>query len=756
MASLPGAKTSSTNVASVLKAQAAPADAGEECDDGNAVAGDGCGATCKKEVCGDGTVQAKGADGKGNTEDDEECDDGNIDRGDGCDEVCKKEKCGNGVHDYGEECDNGDKNSDTKPGACRKNCMLAKCNDGVVDVWPDDFGLDEQCDCGPAYANFDWVEANKPGSTLKPYCNITVDGQPALCHVGDCQAFYCGDGFQFNPGLDLQTGTEDDEMCDGGAFNTDGLPDGVECENAAQCGGKPCVDGQCVTQSCVSSTDCGEGLMCIAGVCRPGGCTKNADCKAGETCSGGNCSSCTVDTDCASGLCYPNAMCAPVKDCEGAECASPFGSTCRKDCKPARCGDGIVDKAAGETCDEGEKMMKCQGFPQPSCDCAVPTWGSTQGQGQELSYTCCADGSQCVIWGSETCPANCGVATNPVNGCNNGRIDFGEECDITQLAKLFLFRPNRDGRKLSFIEDNGKWKAVPASIEKKYTTIDHAPVTPSSPDRAWIKTQTNGVAITYFHLWDVIAQQGEATILTGRVGIDFTGNERDWIVLETPIRPVNNVPIPISDLNSAIVVVTGDDAKHELTLALFHTSGRRLTQDGVIKSPVQVTSTKAISIDALEIEVRASATTDSTACVQCLIERCGNNVLEGHLGEKCDDGNAESGDGCTDKCELEICAVPPHTSCSRVLCNPIVDSVSCPGTQTNESCGIQNGPTGSNAPITIGTVCRYTSPCAADPLPNISCISFADVNGSPSKNACPLGTSFVLDVQQVCRCENAS
>lgn len=658
MAAVPGAKTSSTNVASVLKAQAAPVDGGEECDDGNAVAGDGCGATCKKEVCGDGILQAKGADGKENTADDEACDDGNIDRGDGCDEVCKKETCGNGIHDYGEECDNGDKNSDTAPGACRKNCMLAKCNDGVVDVWPDDFGLDEQCDCGPAFANFDWVEANKPGSTLKPYCNVTVDGHPALCHVGNCQAFYCGDGFTFNTGLDLESGTKDDEMCDAGPFNTDGLPAGAECENAAQCGGLPCVSGKCVETSCTADSGCAAGAKCIKGECRPGGCQTDDDCKAGQTCgSDGNCSMCTVDADCASGYCYPNGSCSPVKDCKGAECTAGSNG-CRNDCKPARCGDGIVDKAAGETCDEGEKMMKCQGFPQPSCNCAVPTWGSLKGDGKEFAYTCCADGSRCTIWGTETCPANCGVKANPVNDCNNGRLDEGEECDITDQAKLFLFRPNRDGRKLSFIEDNGRWKAVPASIEKKYTAIDHAPVELTSPDRAWIASQSSGIAITYFHLWDVVASQGETSLLTGRVGVDFTGNAKDWMVLETPLRPVNNLPIPISDLNSAIVTITGDEAKHELTLALFHTSGRRLTQDGIIKSPVQVTSAKPISIDALEIEVRASETTDPTACVECLIQRCGNNVLEERLGEACDDGNAESGDGCTDKCELEICAAP--------------------------------------------------------------------------------------------------
>ena len=54
-------------------------DDGEECDDGNTVAHDGCSATCTIEVpvCGNGYV-----------EDGESCDDGNLVNGDGCSSAC--------------------------------------------------------------------------------------------------------------------------------------------------------------------------------------------------------------------------------------------------------------------------------------------------------------------------------------------------------------------------------------------------------------------------------------------------------------------------------------------------------------------------------------------------------------------------------------------------------------------------------------------------------------------------------------------
>ena len=55
---------------------------GEQCDDGNTTAGDGCDAACRVEpICGDGVIDAG-----------EECDDGNNDNGDGCDAVCRVEK----------------------------------------------------------------------------------------------------------------------------------------------------------------------------------------------------------------------------------------------------------------------------------------------------------------------------------------------------------------------------------------------------------------------------------------------------------------------------------------------------------------------------------------------------------------------------------------------------------------------------------------------------------------------------------------
>src|SRR5438046_8668963 len=64
-------------------------EAGEQCDDGNTVAGDGCSPSCQREVCGNHILDPG-----------EQCDDGNTVSGDGCSPTCQREpRCGAGARD---------------------------------------------------------------------------------------------------------------------------------------------------------------------------------------------------------------------------------------------------------------------------------------------------------------------------------------------------------------------------------------------------------------------------------------------------------------------------------------------------------------------------------------------------------------------------------------------------------------------------------------------------------------------------------
>jgi cysteine-rich repeat protein len=105
--------------------------AGEQCDDGNVLNGDGCSSTCQTEVplvCGNGVLQAS-----------EECDDGNTVATDFCTNTCKNARCGDGIvcSTCGEQCDAGGQPSPT----CTSTCTVSSCGDGIVNT-----AAGEECD----------------------------------------------------------------------------------------------------------------------------------------------------------------------------------------------------------------------------------------------------------------------------------------------------------------------------------------------------------------------------------------------------------------------------------------------------------------------------------------------------------------------------------------------------------------------------------------------------------------------------------
>lgn len=104
--------------------------AGEACDDGNALDDDAC-IGCELARCGDGIVRTGF----------EACDDANADDGDACRNDCSLPTCGDGVVQPGEECDAGQTDG---TGACTPLCLFARCGDGFVQT-----GV-EECDAGAA------------------------------------------------------------------------------------------------------------------------------------------------------------------------------------------------------------------------------------------------------------------------------------------------------------------------------------------------------------------------------------------------------------------------------------------------------------------------------------------------------------------------------------------------------------------------------------------------------------------------------
>eukprot|EP00339_Tiarina_fusa_P000674 CAMPEP_0117047798 /NCGR_PEP_ID=MMETSP0472-20121206/33016_1 /TAXON_ID=693140 ORGANISM="Tiarina fusus, Strain LIS" /NCGR_SAMPLE_ID=MMETSP0472 /ASSEMBLY_ACC=CAM_ASM_000603 /LENGTH=925 /DNA_ID=CAMNT_0004760603 /DNA_START=80 /DNA_END=2857 /DNA_ORIENTATION=- len=122
--------------------------------------------------------------------------------------------CGNGIREAGEQCDEGNRNSNQ--GACTLNCRNARCGDGFVQPG-------EQCDEGSSNSN------------------------TGTC-TNACQRPRCGDGF-------VQAGEE----CDRGNSNSNTGACTNACENA-RCGdgfiqaGEECDDGNNVNGDGCSAT----------------------------------------------------------------------------------------------------------------------------------------------------------------------------------------------------------------------------------------------------------------------------------------------------------------------------------------------------------------------------------------------------------------------------------------------------------------------------------------------------------------------
>jgi cysteine-rich repeat protein len=164
-------------------------DPGEPCDDGNAVDGDGCDRSCTRTACGNGIVTAGEACDDGNLLDgdgcdsnctvtacgngvvtpNEACDDGNLLDGDGCDRNCTVTACGNGVATLYEACDDG---NPIEGDGCDSNCTVSACGNGIASA-------DEACDDGNPFA----------GDGCDPNCTLTACGNGA---VSDGEA--CDDG----------------------------------------------------------------------------------------------------------------------------------------------------------------------------------------------------------------------------------------------------------------------------------------------------------------------------------------------------------------------------------------------------------------------------------------------------------------------------------------------------------------------------------------------------------------------------------
>jgi fibro-slime domain-containing protein len=405
-------------------------DPGEQCDDGNTAAGDGCSASCRIEpgwvcvtpgvpcleqvYCGDGAVEPP-----------ETCDDGNSVPGDGCSGTCQTEPnymcttpgqpctstivCGDGRVESGEACDDG---TTTGTHGCSSDCMM------VTGGWtcPPAGGTCTMMMggmCGDA--RLDFGEACDDGNTGGG------DGCSATCRVESgytcptpgmrcVRTAFCGDSAL---NLDLN------EQCD------DGNPtSGDGCSSL--CMIEPNFVCPTPGMPCVSTVVCGDSKVGGSEQCDDGnrtssdGCSATCQVEGGWSCPtpGRRC----VAKQCGDGIVAANERCdlgaqnGQNMGCT-ATCTIQAGWTCANNsCHQTHCGDRIVE--GQEQCDDGN-LAPYDGC-SPTCSieptCAGGTCTAVCGDGLKFPSEQCDDGNTKNGDGcSATCQTEAGWTCNAID-----------------------------------------------------------------------------------------------------------------------------------------------------------------------------------------------------------------------------------------------------------------------------------------------------------------------------------------------------
>ncbi len=298
--------------------------ASEVCDPdpGDTTDGDGCSSDClSAEQCGDGWLNpVKSTEGE-NPVPGEVCDDGNQANNDGCSSDCQSsERCGDGNKDGGEDCD---------PGMHCEADPTIKCD------CPDLASL-----LGTSLLQFGCINAEQcAGFTDNPRCLPLHDFTPGKLCRKDCKEIRCGNGIE-----DPLEECDDLDTTAAGADNED------DCHT-----------------DCTKNT-CGDGIVNHEGVRFPGINVQACDAlELGEEANG------TCDPDCTLLVCgdgkinfLEGEFCDSGPGTMGPLPAPPEGRTlphegdpgtvetdrCNIDCRFPVCGDGTVNKSAGEICDD--------------------------------------------------------------------------------------------------------------------------------------------------------------------------------------------------------------------------------------------------------------------------------------------------------------------------------------------------------------------------------------------------------------------
>jgi cysteine-rich repeat protein len=695
----------------------------EGCDDGNLNPGDGCSPTCTVETgftcttllgsassctgaaCGNGTLNpgetcdpapagslptatcnldcstSACGDGKRNPNAgaNEVCDDGNTLAGDGCSPTCQQETgftctgaanslstctggaCGNAVVNTGEVCDGGTgpagipPNSPRNTAGCDSDCTFPSCGDGLFNNL-----AGEACDA-----------AALPTATCNTNCTVSACGDGRrnpnaganeACDDGNTLA---GDGC--SPTCQQETGftctglANGLSTCTGAACGNGTLNPGETCD-PAPAGSLPTAtcNVDCTTRVCGDgkrNTNAGANEVCDDGNTLAGdGCSPTCQQETGFTCTG----PANGLSTCTGGFCGNSV----VNSGEQCDTGGVNTAGCDSNCTFPACGDGLFNSAAGEACDAAA-------LPTATCNtnCTVSACGDGRRNPNAGANEACDDGNTVAGDGcSATCQVESGFTCTSVANvlsscsgaaCNNGVVNTGEQCDGPTAGSLPTATCNLDCT--TRICGDGK-RNVPGG-----EACDDGNVLNGDGCSSACALETGSPGFT------CAAPANTLTTCTGAI----CGNN------------VVNAPTEACDDGN---IINSDGC-------VGATCQAAICGDGFVR-----TSGPAPTLEQCD----AAALPTATCNTNCTTSVCGDGRRNpvAAANEACDDGNTNSGDGCSATCQTEVgftCTAVANTlsSCTGGACNNGV-------VNAGEQC---DGPTPTSLPTaTCNTNCS-TSAC---------------------------------------------
>jgi cysteine-rich repeat protein len=571
-----------------------------------------------------------------------------------CTSRCKYEEvlCGNGTIDTDipggtpdEECDPGAAHLGEGSAQCREWCYLPLCGDGIVDNSNNQTngyqtldGFEEECDngskCvgirspdGEIYEGMDCYHIWLKGGSIDKVSNYACEAYGGTCEPqsGDgCDDQCKNEGQSHSSASNVLSANsssdgggggescgngirEGSEICDEGINNSDDTEATCRTDcTPGTCGngqietghGEECDCGPIDTTNCITVNSEGIGILCRLS------CT-------GDYCGDGDLYSKGIDNQ------Y-RTMDDEVCDL-GEQNSDDPNAQCRTDCKPKRCGDGIVD--SGEECDIGE--MRCD------------------------------DGSLCAVLDDDVTRWKDTCIWNPLVPSNQGSCSPAEndECDSNCN--------NKDGSKSSSDTSNPDGGS---SISSNTSNSDISTISSSGNKDSSSGDESSGGFVSS----RTGSDYPRYTRCKNNSCVEILGN--GYSLCLTDNKCINEVPICRNGVLEGI-------EECETAIGCFDSSQDCDVTDCTCHNVIAIRSSYASSYSysysslyssSSVISVFLSKTSERSSNGNILtklfnnseedtliaaINNCGNGTLE--TPEECDDGNRRDEDGCNSTCHEE-------------------------------------------------------------------------------------------------------